>query len=262
MNQSNKKQNNISLILPTKNEAENVKRNLNWLKGCPVINEVIVIDDNSTDDTVSQIKKLIPKSINLQVFTHNLAGDFSQQKNFGLSKTTNEWILWLDADEKPSKQLIDFINHFNGNKNTAFAFKRQDTFLNSTLKYGETNSNIFVRLFNKNHGKFVGKVHEVWHTSQNVVNQYDLTIEHNSAATLDIFFSKINLYSSIRAQELFERKEAFSLFELLFYPPAKFIQNYFFRLGFLDSTAGIVLALGMSFHSFLVRAKLWHLYQS
>ncbi|MFN4212849.1 MAG: hypothetical protein ACK4FL_02720, partial [Microgenomates group bacterium] len=47
------------------------------------------------------------------------------------------------------------------------------------------------------------------------------------------------------------------IFEIIFYPLGKFILNYFIYLGFLDGPAGFAYAFLMSFHSFLVRAKLY-----
>ena len=63
------------------------------------------------------------------------------------------------------------------------------------------------------------------------------------------------------AQEFYEQGKRVTFQEWL-KPPAKFIQNYFFRLGFLDGTAGFVQAILMSFHSFLVRAKLFMLWKN
>lgn len=250
--------NNITLTLLTHNEEEKI--NFDWLKDCPRINEIIVVDDNSTDKSVEYVKKLASKNLKVSVFSRRLEGDFSAQRNFAVSKSTNSWILWLDPDEKPTKSLIDFVNKINLDKNEIYSFKRQDIFLEKILKHGETNSLNFKRLFNKKYGKFIGKVHENWDSSLPVV-QKDLIIIHQSHQTLSSFLQKINLYSSLRAQELYDQKKPFRVFDLIFYPPSKFILNYYLRLGFLDSTQGIILALGMSFHSFLTRAKLWHLYQ-
>ena len=47
---------------------------------------------------------------------------------------------------------------------------------------------------------------------------------------------------------------------ILLFPAGKFIQNYFFKRGFLDGTAGFIHAALMSLHSFLVRGKLWTKY--
>jgi hypothetical protein len=64
------------------------------------------------------------------------------------------------------------------------------------------------------------------------------------------------VYSSIRAEELAKEGKKFSLFELVFFPFFKFIYTYFILRGFLDGAAGFVYSFVMSFHSFLVRAKL------
>lgn len=251
---------NISLILLTKNESENLKKNFKWLDKCPTINEIVVIDDNSTDDTVKIAKSLTSKNRSVQVFNRGLNGDFSTQRAFAASKTTNDWILWLDADEYPSDKLIQFLKNIDKHRYKNYSFKRQDIFLGHILKYGETAYLDFTRLFNKNYGKFIGKVHEQWQSKKSV-EESDLIIHHDSHSTLKSFMEKINFYSTIRARELFNQKVTTNLFEIIFFPIGKFLQNYILRLGFLDGTPGIIMALSMSFHVFLSKSKLWHLSQ-
>ena len=260
MNQQNKKAQNISLLLITKNESENLKANFNWLSICPIINELIVIDDNSTDNTKEVLKSLEAKTLKVKIFSRGLGNDFSSQRNFGLKKCENNWILWLDADEKPENKMIEFLNSFDFSGSN-YSFKRNDIFLGHQLKHGETSNLSFVRLFNKNHGSFKNRVHEVWQSSFPTINT-NHHIFHCSHKTFYSLISKINFYTTIRSQELFDTKRTINILEIIFYPPGKFIQNYFLRLGFLDGTAGIIMALSMSFHSFLVKAKLWHLYQA
>lgn len=249
---------NITLLLLTHNEQDIITNNFSWLDKCPSINEIIVIDDLSTDKTTEFVKKLQSKNRQVTVFSRGLDGNFSAQRQFGISKSSNEWIFWLDPDEIPSDQLIEYINHIDTNKYYNFAFKRHDIFLGQELKHGETSSQYFLRLFHKKHGHFSGSVHEIWSSKKPALcSQTHIT--HLSHTTLKNFFQKINFYSSIRAQELHQQHISTNLFQIIFYPKAKFLLNYIFRLGFLDGTPGVILALGMSFHSFLVRAKLWHL---
>lgn len=263
MNPQNKKTQppkHISLLLLTKNEQENIKKNFTWLKKCPVVNEIIAVDSYSTDNTQKELKKLQTNKLKIKFFQRELANDFSQQRIFALSKTTNNWILWLDADEKPSPKLIKFLNSFNFNQMKSFSFRRQDIFLGHRLKHGETASLRFVRLFNKNYGLFERPIHEIWH-SRLPIHHSNLKILHYSHPTLDSLLTKINFYTDIRAQELYQQQVKTNLCQIIFFPFFKFIHNYFLRLGFLDSTPGLILGLSMSLHSFLVRAKLWHLYQ-
>ncbi len=259
MNQQNN-QNHISLLLLTHNNDKELSKNFKWLNQCPAIDEIIVIDDNSTDNTIKTIKSFAFKNIRqVKYWSRGLANNFAAQRQYGLQHTTNDWVLWLDPDEQPNKKTIDFINQFDVHQYN-YSFRRLEYFLHHPLRHGETTSLRFIRLFNKRFGKFSGRVHEFWDSSKPITHT-SYSIEHHSNTTLVNFYEKINLYSSIRAQELFDNKVKTNLFQIIFFPVGKFLLNYILRLGFLDSTPGIIFALGMSFHSFLVRAKLWHLWQ-
>ena len=248
----------ISILLITHNEESNLQKYWTWLDQCKNINEIIVVDEKSSDKTTEILKKLETKKIKVKIFERGLEDNFSNQRNFGIEKTTNNWVLWLDADEKPSKSLIRFLNHIDNLQYKNYAFKRNDIFLGYELKHGENTSQYFLRFFNKKYGRFAGAVHEIWQSPKEVKNK-KIHIHHYPHQTLKTFIKKLNFYSDIRAQELFDQNQKSNLFQIIFYPLGKFIQDYFFKLGFLDGTPGIIMALGMSFHSFLVRAKLWQL---
>lgn len=249
----------ISLLLLTHNSFDHLKKNLTWLDQCPGITEVIVVDDNSTDNTLKFLKSLKPQHAKIKIFHRDLNDDFSYQRNFGIDNTSNDYIFWLDPDEYPDKDLIAYINHIDIHQYKNYSFKRRDTFLHQELKYGENGNNSFIRLFNKHSGRFRGRVHEVWDSTEDVATT-DYLIHHQPHRTLAEFFEKVNFYSTIRSRELFDSGKKSSLLSIIFWPMGKFIYDYIFLFGFLDGTPGIIMALGMSFHSFLVRAKLWHLY--
>ena len=103
--------NNLSLLLLTKNESENLKEWGNWIYKLTAVNEIIVVDDLSTDDTKKILKSFNSEKISVKIFSRKLNDNFSNQRNFGLSKSKNDWILSLDADEIPTTQTIDFINN-------------------------------------------------------------------------------------------------------------------------------------------------------
>jgi len=254
------KHRHISVLLLTHNEEKNLSKYWTWLDKCKRINEIIVIDDNSIDQTQEILKKLETKRIKVKIFERGLNNNFSNQRNFGITKSKNNWILSLDSDEKPNKGLIRFLNHIDNLKYENYAFKRNDFFINNELKHGENANQHFVRFFNKKYGRFTGAVHEIWQSPKTISCQ-KIHIHHYPHSSLKGFIKKLNFYSDIRSQELFDQNQKSSLFQIIFYPLAKFIQDYFFKLGFLDGTPGIIMAIGMSFHSFLVRAKLWHLSQ-
>ncbi len=251
---------NLTLLLLTKNESGKIREWGSWLKKIRPLNEIIVIDDNSIDDTIKIAKSWANKKLSVKNFTHPLNYDFSQQRNFGITKSQNSWILFLDADEVPNSDMIDYLNNLNPQKNKCYSFKRNLIYFGKTISHGQALNDKPIRLFNKTQGKFTGQVHEIWSSSaQNKFTHSSLS--HYSFDNLNILLEKVNLYSTIRAQELFDQHQITNLLEIIFYPCFKFKHLYLFKLGFLDGIPGLILSLTMSLHSFLSRAKLWHLSQ-
>lgn len=238
----------ISAIILAKNEEKNIRECLKTLRWCE---EILVIDDYSNDGTVEIANKLEAK-----VFKHHLNNDFAQQRNFGLEKAKGEWALFIDADERISPELRREIKaEVKKNENYAFVFKRQDFFLEKPLKYGETSKVRLLRMAKKD-GYWERAVHEVWKTKWKT-KTLENPILHYSHPSISQLISQINFHSSLHAKALREERIKFSLFRLIFNPLGKFFQNYFCYLGFLDGVAGLIMALMMSFHSFLARGKLY-----
>ena len=104
----------------------------------------------------------------------------------------------------------------------------------------------------------MGNVHEVFYTAKNT-SRLNNFMNHYPHPTLKEFIADINRYTDIRAQELYNRGAKTNTFQIIFFPFFKFIYNYFINLGFLDGLAGFTYAFMMSFHSFLVKAKLYQL---
>ncbi len=240
----------ISAIILTKNEEKRIEKTIRSLSFC---DEVVVIDDVSTDGTVERAKEM-----GATVHIHEKNKTFSGQRNFAMEKATNEWILFVDADEEVSEELKREILHLKTDEVTAYSLPRRDFFWGHEMKYGETkkvrNEGI-VRLMKKESGVWVGLVHERFVSSQKSVKLNGF-LNHYSHDSVSSFIEDVNNYSTIRSEELFKTGTRVSGLELILYPFGKFIYTYFFLCGFLDGPAGFVYSFIMSFHSFLVRAKL------
>jgi len=245
----------ISAVILTKDEEKNIEDCIKCLSFC---DEVVVIDDNSSDKTVE-----IAKRLGAKVFVHPLENDFSQQRNFGLQKASGEWVLFIDADERVSKDLQKEILEIikDDAHRSGYYIKRYDDMWGKFVKYGETGNIYFLRLARKNSGKWIGKVHETW-VSIGKTAELKNPLYHYPHVTVEEFLKEINFYSTIRAEELFENKVKTNWIQIILYPNAKFLVNYVLKRGFLDGIPGLVFALLMSFHSFLVRGKLWLLWEN
>jgi len=253
----------ISAVVLTKNEENNIERCLKSIGFC---DEIIIIDDDSVDKTINIIQNLKFKVQNynskLKIFQRNLNNDFSGQRNFGMEKATGNWILFVDADEEVTREhkfeIRSTIWRIKFEKN-AYYIKRRDFWWGKELKYGETRKLRdlgIIRLVRKKSGKWTGKVHEIFKPSVSV-GLLKSFLNHYPHPSLQDFIGKINYYSSLRAKELYQSGKKPCLCETIFNPFFKFCLNYFIYLGFLDGVPGFAYAFLMSFHSFLVRAKLF-----
>ncbi len=241
----------ISVVILTKDEEKNIKDCIKSVEWC---DEIIVIDDISTDKTVSIAEKMGAK-----VYKKDLDSNFSAQRNMGLSKAKGDWVFFVDADERVSSALWYEImgrttNQLDNIK--GFYIKRLDNMWGRNLTHGDTKGAKFLRLAKKSAGEWFGTVHEEWRiegataTLNNVLNHFP----HQSVAG---FINEINFYSSLRAKELHNKNTKVNFFSIVLYPNAKFIKDYVVLGGFMDGLPGFVHAVLMSMHSFLVRSKLF-----
>lgn len=244
----------ITVIILTKNEEENIERCLKSVRWC---DEIIIIDDVSTDKTLE-----IAKKYKTTIYTHKLNNDFSAQRNFGISKAKGEWILFVDSDEVVSDALAfeisnaialkdQNLNSFNG-----FFIKRIDFMWGKQLRHGETGGIKLLRLAKKNSGLWIGMAHEKWEV-EGAIETLVNPLLHFPHRILYEFLREINFYTDIKVEELKLKNNKVSFWQIFFYPSGKFIINYFLKRGFLDGIHGLVFAITMSFHSFLVRSKLF-----
>ena len=246
----------LSVIIITKNEEENI---LDCLENLKLVSEIIIIDDYSTDRTTEVIDNLAWD--NVRVYKNKLDGNFSTQRNFGLSKVKNEWVMFLDADERVSGKMLSEISEKTKNENyDGFYIRRKDVLWGKKLNHGETGNMKLIRLAKKSAGIWYGNVHEEWRV-KGKIGLLKNELIHYPHQGIREFLSEINLYSTIRAKELKQKSIGVSIFDIIVYPKAKFFLNYFIKLGFMDGIPGLLIALMMSFHSFLVRGKLWLSYQ-
>lgn len=269
----------ISAVVITKNEEKNIGACLQSLAWC---DEIIVVDDYSTDATykiISNLKFLISNKYanpKIKIFKRKLDCDFAEQRNFGLSKAKNEWVLFLDADEIVTPALKKEIfnlpclrrQEFSTAKQQApliydgFYLNRQDVWNGKILKHGEFSkygwfgNAKLLRLGRKKAGKWVRPVHELWNI-KGEVGILKNPIIHFSHQDLREFINKINYFSDLHATALKKEGKKSSIMKIIVWPVGKFVYNYIFRLGFLDGLEGFVISIYMSMHSFLAWSKAW-----
>ncbi len=238
-------------VVLTKNEENNIKDCISSLGFC---DEVIVVDDFSEDKTTH-----IAEGLGSLVYQRKLQNDFAVQRNFGLNKARGEWVLFVDADERISNELAqEILENIKDTSVHGYYLKRLDYFKGKALKYGETGTVRLLRLARSKSGTWKRSVHETWEI-EGIIGNLENPILHFPHPTIGDFIADVDNYSSIHAKENYKEDKRSSIIKILLFPFAKFTNNWLLKLGFMDGVHGFVVAMTMSFHSYLSWSKLWQL---
>ena len=137
----------VSVIVITYNEEKNIYDCLNSVKWA---DEIVVVDSKSTDKTVD-----IAKSFTDKVYEKEWEG-YAENKNFALSKTTSEWILWLDADERVTNDLAqEIIKTINTDSDIdGYELARKAFFLGRWIKHCGWYPGYVLRVFKRENAPF------------------------------------------------------------------------------------------------------------
>lgn len=212
--------------------------------------EIFVIVDSDSKEKPS-IKS------GIKYFNRPLAGDFSGQRNYAISKAHTKWILFIDDDEYVSSELaLEIKARIRSGTVKGYYIPRRDVVFHDELKHGETGDLKILRLAQKGAGEFCRTVHEKWEIN-GLIADLESPLYHIKDNFVSEFSSRIALYGPKDALALESENKPFSFFRLLFYPKAKFFQNYFIRLGFLDGLPGLFLAYLLAVQSLSVRVFQW-----
>ncbi|MDI6767734.1 MAG: glycosyltransferase family 2 protein [Bacteroidota bacterium] len=240
----------LSVIVITHNEEHNI---VDCLQSVSWANEIIIVDSQSTDRTVDLARQFTQK-----IFITEWKG-FAAAKNLALQRTSNEWVLSLDADERVTPELSLEINRViidDSNKFVGFEVARRAYFLGKWIKHCGWYPGYVTRLFKRSAVRFKElRVHEKLEVSGNV-GKLKNDILHFTDDTLFQYLEKFNRYTALAAEDLTDRGKRSSFFDLLIRPPYLFIKMFILRRGFLDGMHGFVLSLLSANYVFVKYAKL------
>ena len=226
----------ISAVVISFNEIGYIEK---CVESVEFADEIIVVDSYSTDGTYEYLKAH-PKIRVIQ----NPFANFTSQKSFALNQATNDWVLFLDADEVVSKALRTEIKA-TVESNTdfvAFWFYRTFMFENEVLRYSGWQTDKNYRLFRKSKAKFSDRkiVHETLEVNgKSGIFKEKLT--HFCYKNQGDYKSKMLKYGRLKAKEDFFTEKNFNYLSLVLKPLWKFFNHYFLRLGILDGRKGMTI---------------------
>ena len=248
----------ISALIISKNEEDRITPCFESLKG--FADEIILFDSGSTDKTVEIAKNYTDKIW----VTEDWPGD-GFQKIRALEKCTCDWVLIIDADEylddemkaEITKQLSD-----PSLQEVAFKLPWGNLILNKLMRFGRS-SRAPKRLF-KREGAEITKVvvHANVLTKGKVSTLQKGLLMHNSLRSFEHLLEKNRVYSWETTLKYFKNKKpSLGVYFAVLRAIWTFILIYFIRLGVLDGSRGLLMAVMFSQSSFNKYAGLWYLEQ-
>jgi glycosyltransferase involved in cell wall biosynthesis len=241
---------NISAVIITKNEETNITE---CLKSISWTNEIILVDAHSTDKTVELAKNFTSK-----IFVHEWGG-FAKQKEFALSKVSNEWVLNIDADERISSMLKDEINNLEENDVDGYYIRRENYLLKKHIKSCGWDNDYQLRLVRRSKTRLADRLVHERLIVDGKTERLKHRLVHFTFTSIEKTLGKINYYSSLRAEELFNKGKRAGDFTIISHGIAAFFKFYILYGGFRDGVYGLIISLFNSFTKFLVYMKVWEL---
>lgn len=246
----------LSVSIITKNEELNIRRCLESVKWA---DEIIVVDSGSTDTTLD-----ICRSYNCRIIETEWLG-FGPTKQVGVIEASNNWVLSIDADEAVGDELKEqILLSIQSGKSYAFNIKRISYYLRKRIQYSGWQTDYPLRLFNKQYGNFNNaNVHEavVMNKDYDTIFTIQAPLYHYPYQSISSHINKINLYTQLGAEKLFNQGKKAHLTYALLSGLIKFLKMYFIKRGVLDGKEGFVLAVLSGFSSTLKYVKLWSLWR-
>lgn len=238
----------ISAVIITRNEEENIEE---CIKSLSFADEIIVVDNGSIDDTLKIVKNLGAKF-------YQVSGlDFSYLRNVGREKATFPWLLYIDADERITKELAQEIKNIkDGEEFAAFCLKRKNYYLGHPWPKTEE----MVRLIKKDSLLgWQGSLHESPKLTGKVGKLYSYLL-HYTHRDLTSMVAKTNEWSDIEARLRYQDGHPrMTWWRFLRVMLMAFYNSYIKDEGWRVGVVGLIEGIYQTFSIFITYAKLWEL---
>ena len=239
----------ISITILAKNAQNTLKE---CLEALSMFDEVILLDNQSVDSTLDIARQFHNVKIHQSPFI-----GFGALKNLATSYATKDWILNIDSDEVLEKNAIEVFNSIALDSQTIYALSRRNLYAGEWIKACGWHPDFVYRLFNKYSAHFNSNVvHEsLCPTSATTLRRQklDASIKHYAAENLQAMLHKMNIYTTLSAQESSKSSSATkALLRFLWI----FFKDYFLRAGWRYGYKGFFITWCNANGTFFKYAKL------
>ncbi len=244
----------LSVVISTWNEERTLPRVVGSVSD--IADEIVVVDTQSTDNTVKIAKKL-----GCVVYHHRNTGIVEPVRNFSISKAKGDWILLLDADEEITLDLKEVIKKIISDNSYDFVrIPRKNLIFGKWIKSTHWWPDFVYRLFKRGHIEWGDKIHSIPVTrgaGLDIHPDEKNAILHHHYESISQYIKRLDRYTDIQSGELVSSGYKFSWKDLIEKPANEFVRQYFARSGYRDGIHGLALSLLQAFSEVVLYLKLW-----
>jgi glycosyltransferase involved in cell wall biosynthesis len=262
----------ISVVILTKNEREDIA---GAIRSVAFSDDVHVFDSKSTDGTQA-IATELGATVQERAFDN-----YAAQRNASLTtpQFRHDWILILDADERPTPELAAEMQAAVQNAPAdvaAFRLRRHDYLWNTWLKHAQITP-FYTRLVRRGQARYVREINELLEVDGRIVELQSPLNHYPFSKGIAHWVAKHNVYSTMEAELLAtgaatanaslrdaffakDRGDRRAAQKAVFYqlparPLFKWLYMMFFRGAVLDGYAGLTYSTLQSFYEYLIELK-------
>jgi len=246
----------VSVTIITLNEADHIAAAIDSASWA---DDIVVVDCGSDDGTAA-----IARAKGARVEHRDWTG-WVDQKNFAASLATHDWIFSLDADERITPELAAEVQALLRADPAVRAYRmpRVTFHLGRWIRTTDFYPDYQTRLYDRRAARWRGRyVHESVALDRGRPGQLRRELQHLSYRDLSDQLARINQYTTLAAQQMYEAGRRATAVDLLVQPPAAFLRNYILRRGVLDGAVGLTISKMQAWSVFLKFAKLRELQAS
>ena len=244
----------LSVAMIVKNEAQDLAKCLETVQGW--VNEIIVLDSGSSDETVQ-----IAESFGAKVYVNSDWQGFGKQRRLAQQYVTSDYVLWLDADERVTPELKQSILQAveKDDKNTVYQVSRLSEVFGKQIRHSGWYPDYVVRLYRTDFAQYGEElVHEKVHYPKHAtVKKLSGDLLHFTYKDIHHYLVKSASYAKAWAVQRANAGKKASLLDGVTHAVGCFVKMYLLKAGFLDGKQGFLLAILSAHSTFVKYADLW-----
>jgi len=238
----------LSVVILTKNEENRIAEALesvNWAE------EIVVIDDESTDKTVEIAKKYTDKIL---IKKMDIEG---KHRNWAYSQAKNTWVLSLDADERVTDELREEIKSVleNSPRENGFTIPRRNYIGDYWVKYGGWYPSPQLKLFKKEKFRYEEAAVHPRAFMDDPCGHLKSDLIHYSYKNIEDFLGKLNNQTTREAEKWFLQNKPMRLGRFIWRTIDRFMRVYVGRKGYKEGSIGFTIAFFAGLYQFVSYLK-------